>query len=439
MDYKTLLLPLITFVCASILIFGLRLFNHTPESRKLPPGPRPFPIIGNIFELGTNPHKSLTKLSRIYGPIMTLKLGSITTIVISSPQIAKQILHEYREAFCDRTIPCSVHVLDHHKYSLVWQPRSARWRNLRRICATKVFSSRLLDSTQILRQQKVQRLVDYIKERCNKGEVVDIGEAVFTTALSTISNTFFSLDLSHSTPEKSQEFRDIIWAVLEEAGRPNVADFFPILRPFDRQRVRARMMKYFNKLCEFIDGIIEERMCSRASKSGPREWKDVLDSLLDIVEDTNSQWSRRGMLHLKLFVCIHQFHLPRKCDEMVNISGFKVPKNAQIFINVWAMGRDPTIWKNPKMFMPERFLECEIDFKGHDFELIPFGAGKRICPGLPLAHRIVHLIVASLVHNFEWKLADGLMAEHMNMKEQFMLTIKRVQPLQVQAISFKHD
>jgi (E)-8-carboxylinalool synthase len=130
--------------------------------------------------------------------------------------------------------------------------------------------------------------------------------------------------------------------------------------------------------------------------------------------------------------------VPHKCDESVNILGFNVPKNAQVIVNVWAMGRDPTIWKNPNMFMPERFLECDINYKGNHFELIPFGAGKRICPGLPLAHRSVHLIVASLLHNFEWILADGLKSEQMNMEERFGLSLKRVQPLRVQATSIKH-
>jgi cytochrome P450 len=85
--------------------------------------------------------------------------------------------------------------------------------------------------------------------------------------------------------------------------------------------------------------------------------------------------------------------------------------------------------------MPERFLECDINYKGNNFELIPFGAGKRICPGLPLAHRTVHLIVASLLRNFEWTLAGGLEPEDMNMDEQFGITLKRIKPLQVQATS----
>jgi len=127
--------------------------------------------------------------------------------------------------------------------------------------------------------------------------------------------------------------------------------------------------------------------------------------------------------------------IPRICDENVNILGFNVPKNAQILVNLWGMGRDPTIWENSNMFKPERFLECDINYKGNNFELIPFGAGKRICPGLPLAHRSVHLIVASLLCNFEWKLADGLKPEDMNMDEQFGLTLRRIQTLQVQATS----
>ncbi|KAH1155648.1 hypothetical protein GLYMA_18G223100v4 [Glycine max] len=501
MDYQTILL-FITFVNAIILIFIPKLFNHTPESTNLPPGPHPFSIIGNILEIATNPHKAATKLSRIYGPLMTLKIGSITTIVISSPQLAKQVLHENGPVFSSRTIPHSVHALDHHKYSIVFMHPSPKWRKLRRVCATKIFSPQALDSTQILRQQKVHKLLDFVEERCKKGEVLDIGEAIFTTTLNSISTTLFSMDLSNSTSEESQENKNIIRAMMEEAGRPNVADFFPILRPLDPQRSFARMSNYFKKMFKIIDGITEERMCSRLLETDSKVYKDVLDSLINI-EETGYQLSHNEMLHLFLDLLVAgidttsntvewimaellrnpdkmekarkelsqtidkdaiieeshilklpflqavvketlrlhppaPFLVPHKCDEMVSISSFNVPKNAQVLVNVWAMGRDPAIWENPEMFMPERFLEREIDFKGHDFEFIPFGAGKRICPGLPFAHRTMHLMVASLVHNFEWKLADGLMPEHMNMKEQYGLTLKKAQPLLVQAIAITH-
>ncbi|KAK7394874.1 hypothetical protein VNO78_15415 [Psophocarpus tetragonolobus] len=280
------------------------------------------------------------------------------------------------------------------------------------------------------------------------------------------------MDLSNSASGKSHEFKNIIRVMMEEAGRPNVADFFPFLRPLDPQRVLARRSIYVKKLFKIIDGIIEQRVCSRASKT---DSNDVLDSLLNNSIDAGSLLSRNDMIHLFMdllvagidttsntveWIMAELLHNPDKLTkarrELSQAMGKDVtieeshilelpflravvPKNAQVLVNVWAIGRDPTIWKNPEMFMPERFLESEIDFKGHDFELIPFGTGKRICPGLPLAHRSMHLMVASLVHNFELELVDGLTPENMNMNEQYGLTLKKAQPLRVQPISIKQD
>ena len=127
------------------------------------------------------------------------------------------------------------------------------------------------------------------------------------------------------------------------------------------------------------------------------------------------------------------FLVPHKAETNVEMRGFIVPKNAQILVNVWAMGRDSSIWTNPNLFMPERFLEQEIDFKGKNFELIPFGAGRRICRGLPFANRMVPLMLASLVHFFNWKLADEMNPEDMDMNESetFGLTLHRAKPLRV--------
>ena len=101
------------------------------------------------------------------------------------------------------------------------------------------------------------------------------------------------------------------------------------------------------------------------------------------------------------------FLIPHRADERCEIAGFVIPKHSQIIVNVWAIGRDPSIWKEPLKFMPERFLDKEkgsVDYKGQNLELIPFGAGRRMCVGLPLASRMVHLLLASLLHPFEWTL-----------------------------------
>ncbi|PIA24894.1 hypothetical protein AQUCO_15200001v1 [Aquilegia coerulea] len=121
--------------------------------------------------------------------------------------------------------------------------------------------------------------------------------------------------------------------------------------------------------------------------------------------------------------------LPHKAESLVELCGYIVPKNTQVLINVWTMGRDPNVWENPTAFEPERFLNSNTDFKGRDFELIPFGAGRRICPGLPLAYRMVYLMLASLLHAFNWKLEDGLKPEDVDMEENFGITLQKAIPL----------
>ncbi|KAL7212811.1 hypothetical protein ACSBR2_015489 [Camellia fascicularis] len=121
--------------------------------------------------------------------------------------------------------------------------------------------------------------------------------------------------------------------------------------------------------------------------------------------------------------------LPHKVETDVEVCGFTVPKGAQVLVNAWAIGRDPSIWENPNLFMPERFLGSQVDVRGKDFELIPFGAGRRICPGLPLATRMVHLMLGSLINSFDWKLEDGIAPEDMKMEEKFGFTLKLAQPL----------
>ncbi|MED6150364.1 hypothetical protein PIB30_071570 [Stylosanthes scabra] len=499
MDYLFLLL-LSSFVWISIQILISKLAIKIPKSSlKLPPGPNPFPIIGNILEFGNQPHQALAKLSKTYGPIMTMKLGNITTIVISSPQLAKEVLHKNDLISTCRAVPDTLKALDHHIYSVGWMQPLPMWRTLRKVCATKVFSSQQLNSTQVVRQRKLKELSNFLKEGSEKSEILNISEVIFVIILNFISNTLFSMDLvSFGGSNKSQEFKDIISGISEEAGKPNVVDFFPFIRRIDPQGARARMTKYFRKIMDIFDGIVEERLRLRAQEMDTKEYKDVLDYLLEVMLEDDSQISRIHVLHLlmDLFVAglettsvtiewamaellrnpeklqkmkeelehvlgkdndeeqIEESHIsnlpflravvketfrlhtplpllvPHMSQEDVELCGFIVPKNAQVLVNVWAMGRDSSIWTNPNEFMPERFLGNKIDFKGQDFELIPFGAGRRICPGLPLAYRTMHIVLGTLVHGYDWKLVNGQKAKDLDMASIFGLTLHKAQPLQ---------
>lgn len=122
--------------------------------------------------------------------------------------------------------------------------------------------------------------------------------------------------------------------------------------------------------------------------------------------------------------------LPRKAIQDTDFMGYKIPKDTQVFVNAWAIGRDKESWEDPLSFKPERFLGSSIGYKGQNYEFIPFGAGRRICPGIPLSHRMLPLILGSLLHHFDWELAENGSGEmKIDMTETMGLAAKKLESL----------
>ncbi|KAK6920232.1 Cytochrome P450 [Dillenia turbinata] len=264
-------------------------------SGQLPPGPRPYPIIGNILELGARPHESLANLAKTYGPLMSLKLGSVTTIIVSSSSAAKEVLHKNDRSFAHRTVLDAIRALDHHKRSVIWSDADSKWRNLRKVCNTEIFSVQKLDACQDLRQKKIQELLYYVNHCCHTGQPVQIGRAAFTTTLNLLSNSIFSSDLASHTSESSQEFKDVVWGIMEVAGKPNLADFFPAIRWIDPLGVRRGMAVHFGRLIEIFDGVIKRRI--ELGDTGGRK-SDALDALIQLTKQQGSDFRCIDISHL---------------------------------------------------------------------------------------------------------------------------------------------
>ncbi|KAL2939268.1 Geraniol 8-hydroxylase [Bienertia sinuspersici] len=474
----------------------LNVFKHNESNtRVLPPGPPTIPIFGNLFSLGTKPHVSLTELSKKYGPIMRMQLGQVPIVVISSSVIAKEALQKNDVSISNRPIIDAVRALNHQQKSFVWLSVSPLWKKLRKLSNSEVFSTSKLDATQSFRRKKVRDLLDYVKRQSEDHLAVSIGQVAFSTTLNLLLSTFFSVDLSDINSEFAHEFRETIRGIMEEVGKPNFADYFPVLRVIDPQGIRRRISVHFRKMIALFNTMIDERLQEKRPP-GLIQDSDVLDALLrlnrekpeemelstirhllldlfDAGTDTTSttiEWAMTELLRnrekmkkaqeelretigkgtpmnesdiirlpylqavVKETLRLHPpapFLVPRKADSDINLFGFTVPKGMQVQVNVWAIGRDPSLWENPNSFEPERFMGADIDVKGGHFELIPFGAGRRICPGLPLAFRMIHLMVGSFIHEFDWELEGGVLPEKMDMEEKFGITMEKAQRLKI--------
>nr|XP_043607913.1 7-ethoxycoumarin O-deethylase-like [Erigeron canadensis] len=485
MDYLVILGLFLSYFLIQpiLLVFGFG------KPKNLPPGPTRLPIIGNLHLLGDKPHQSLTKLAKIHGPIMSLKLGHITTVVISSAAAAKEVLQKQDFDFSSRYIPDALNARNHSDYSVSWLPVGTQWRTLRKILSTNIFANNSLYSNQHLRSQKVHELMAYCKKASQANESVDIGRAAFRTTMNLLSNTVFSKDLTDPYEDSGKEFKEVVGNIMVEAGKPNLVDFFPVLKKIDPQKIRTRMSHHFGKVLEMFEHLINERL-----GMGESNQKDVLDVCLKINQenpdeinhahikslfldlfaagtDTTSntlEWAMTELLcnplvmekakleiaevigkgkivkeddvlSLPYLSCIVKetlrMHppvpllLPRKVENEVNLSGYTIPKGTQVLVNAYAIGRDPTIWEDSLEFNPERFMVSKLDIRGQDFELIPFGAGRRICPGLPLAMRMLPVMLGSLLNNFDWYIDTKTICKELDMTEKFGITIQKSIPL----------
>lgn len=484
--------PLVFGVVLSFIF--LLLLHWKKKNSRLPPGPPGWPIIGNVLQLGDKPHESLFGLAQKYGPLMSLRLGCKLTMVVSSPSMAKEVLKNNDQTFSSRSINMAARTFAYQGTSLVWSPYGPHWRFLRRICNAELFSPKRLDALQHLRREEVNRTIRSIFEDSMEGQSVNIGEIAFLNSLSLVGMMVCSRNLFNPGSKEVAEFKEMVWEVLKLTGIPNLSDLFPFLERFDLQGLKKGMKTLARRFDSLFDSIIEERL-GEDGAGVHHEGKDFLEIMLGLRKagteftlenikavlmdmfiagtDTTSvtvEWAMAELLRKPAVIRKAQAELdeivgqakrmeesdiaklpylqaivkealrlhpaapliiPRRSDNSCEIGGYVVPENTQVFVNVWGIGRDPSVWKEPLEFNPERFLECNTDYRGQDFELIPFGAGRRICIGLPLAHRMVHLVLGSLLHAFNWSIPGATKDDDfvVDMSEVFGLTLQKRVPL----------
>ncbi|KAB1221263.1 Cytochrome P450 76A2 [Morella rubra] len=511
MEYEALgfILSILLPCIACLLITAERQRRRAKEKGQLPPGPRPWPVVGNIFQLDPAvPHKSFAELACEHGPIMTLYLGSMSTVVISSSEVARVMFKNHDVVLAGRKIYEAMKGDYGNEGSLVAAQYGPHWRMLRRLCNTEFFATSRLEAMRGVRERCIDEMVNFIEEASASGtEAIAVGRFFFLMSFNLLGNLMFSKDLLDPKSERGAKFFNHAGKVMEFTGKPNVADFFPILRWLDPQGIRRKTQFHIERAFEIAGGFIRERLESMENgviNEGKK--KDYLDVLLEFRGDgveepsrfsprtinvavfemfiagtdtttSTLEWAMAELFHnpvilrnvqdelrstvnpnkkleekdieqlpylkavVKETLRLHPplpFLLPHMAMDSCKMLGYYIPKETQILVNAWAIGRDPKTWSEPLVFKPERFLEANtVDFKGHHFEFIPFGSGRRMCPAMPLASRVLPLALGSLLHSFDWVLEGGIKPEKMDMTERMGITVRKAVPLK--AIPKRHE
>uniref|UniRef100_A0A1D1YD83 Flavonoid 3'-monooxygenase n=1 Tax=Anthurium amnicola TaxID=1678845 RepID=A0A1D1YD83_9ARAE len=490
----------------SVSLLGALLEAMARRKRGLrpPPGPRPWPVIGSLHLIGALPHRSIHELSRRYGPIMQLYLGSQRVVVGSSVEIAKEFLKTHDVVFADRPRTAAGKYTTYNYSDITWSPYGPYWRQARKMCLMELFSTKRLDSYEYIRVEELRGVLRRL--HAGGGATVDLKDCLSTLSLNVISRMVLGRSYTDGGGEEGEavvspeEFKRMLDELFLLNGVLNVGDMIPWLDFLDLQGYVRRMKALSKKFHSFLDHVIDEHNERRRRMGAAFVPRDMVDVLLQLADDpgldvkftrdgvkgftqdmlaggTESsavtvEWAMSELLrkpHImekaaeeldrvvgrdrwveekdmpqlpyveaiaKETMRLHPVApmlVPRYSREDCTIAGYDIPAGTEILVHVWSIGRDPKVWDSPEDFMPERFQGKAIDVKGHDFELLPFGAGRRMCPGYALGLRVIQASLANLLHGFKWKLPEGMKPEDLNMEEIFGLSTPRKVPLEVVA------
>ncbi|BFG20120.1 hypothetical protein CerSpe_063940 [Prunus speciosa] len=462
------------------------------KKKMLPPGPRGFPIFGSLHLLGKFPDKDLHRLSQKYGDIMYMRLGLMHTIVVSSPQAAELFLKTHDLVFASRPPHEGAKLISFGQRSLVFSEYGAYWRDTRKMCTLELLSNHKINSFKSMRRDAIALCVESIRATADNGRVaVDLSDNV--SSLSVVMSCRMVLGKMYKDEEfDARGFRSVIEEVVQLIGAANLGDYIPFIAPFDLQGFTKRMKSVNKAFDTFFEKVIDEHIQSNEGER-TKDFVDVMvafmgseqseyrierphikaiifDMLVNSI-DTSSvtvEWalselmrhpkamkkvqkeledvvglgrmveeSDLGKLDYLSMVVKETMRLhpvapllvPHAATEDCIVNGYHIPKKSRVIINAWAIGRDPSAWTDAEEFIPERFEGSDVDVRGNHFQLIPFGSGRRRCPGIQLGLMVVQLMLAQLVHCFDWELPNNMLPEELDMSEVFGITVARAKRL----------
>nr|ACA64047.1 cytochrome P450 monooxygenase CS'3H isoform [Salvia miltiorrhiza]AJD25230.1 cytochrome P450 CYP98A76 [Salvia miltiorrhiza] len=471
-----LLLPLPAILLLHHLYYRLRF--------RLPPGPRPLPIVGNLYDVKPVRFRCFAEWAQTYGPIISVWFGSTLNVVVCNTELAKEVLKEKDQQLADRHRSRSAAKFSRDGQDLIWADYGPHYVKVRKVCTLELFSPKRLEALRPIREDEVTAMVHSIYNDCtapdNSGKSLLVKKYLGAVAFNNITRLAFGKRFVNSEgviDKQGQEFKAIVSNGLKLGASLAMAEHIQWLRwmfPLDEDA----FAKYGARRDKLTREIMEEHTLAREKGGGAKQ--HFFDALLtlkdkyDLSEDTiigllwdmitagmdttaiSVEWAMAELIknprvqqkaqeeldrvigyerviteldfsNLPYLQCVAKealrlhpptpLMLPHRANTNVKVGGYDIPKGSNVHVNVWAVARDPAVWKNPSEFRPERFLEEDVDMKGHDFRLLPFGAGRRVCPGAQLGINLVTSMIGHLLHHFNWAPPNGIRPEDIDMGE----------------------
>ncbi|MFS7931873.1 Germacrene A acid 8-beta-hydroxylase [Helianthus anomalus] len=482
------------FTIFSIVVSSLILFTFwaLKVPKNLPPGPPKLPIIGNIHLLDKiAPHRNLRNLARKYGPIMHLRLGQVSTVVISSPRLAHEIMKTQDLSFADRPTTTTSQIFFYKASNIAWARYGNYWRQMKKICTLELLSAKKSRSFFYIREEELTRTYKFLD--FSSGTPIILRDTIQEMVNNVVSRATLG-DVS----EDRQFIIDSTYTMLKSFNSFNLFNYYPSLSFIN---VISGKQGQWLKMHKEVDVILEKILREHRSRPrGKNDHEDLVDVLIRIkdtgdldmaITDDNIkaiilemltagtssssmtiEWAFTEMMRnpkilkkaqtevrsvvkgdrvteadiqnldytklvIKETLRLHGVPIlvPRENQEDCVVNGYDIPAKTRLLVNAWACATDPDSWEDPDSFIPERFENNSIGYSGADFEFIPFGAGRRICPGMNFGMGTVEFVVANLLLHYDWKLPDGMKPHDIDMREITGISTLPIHPLQIVPVS----
>lgn len=281
---------------------------------KLPPGPKPWPIIGNLNLIGSLPHRSIHELSQKYGEIMQLQFGSFPVVVGSSVEMAKIFLKTMDVNFVGRPKTAAGKYTTYNYSDITWSPYGPYWRQARKMCLVELFSARRLESYEYIRAEELRSLQLELFKASRGKAVIKLKDYLSTVSLNVISRMVLGKRyLDEGSSENSivspEEFKKMLDELFLLNGVLNIGDSIPWIDFLDLQGYIKRMKLLSKKFDRFLEHVLDEHITKRKQRQMEEDdysRKDMVDVLLDLADDPNLEvkLERHGV---KAFTQVHSF------------------------------------------------------------------------------------------------------------------------------------